>query len=258
VSDDQYVIPTPPEPERTQLPEHPKEHHRSTIALCVALAAAVFSGWQAWEAHQSRVELRRAAADQSKEAKEARKAADSAERRTFEIADSAEKALERTANAFETSVAEGVKTAVETRRQFELQSAPLVGITDVILFPPSGGSMTRVKYTFLNSGRTPALNFTVFQLVRLDDPRPDERWFPEIEHIAPSRLQPNVPSKQSANLTVTPRQYAAVLAGQSTLFLYLSYSYDDRFGRRHPGHSCWSYEKSKAAFVQFAPFERLN
>jgi hypothetical protein len=54
--DDQYLLPRPPQAESTQPPEHPKEQRRANIALFIALLAAGFTAWQAWEGHEARLD----------------------------------------------------------------------------------------------------------------------------------------------------------------------------------------------------------
>jgi hypothetical protein len=72
---DKYEIPLPKPPEKTQLAQHRYDQRRANIAVAIAVLAATFTGWQAWEAHNVRKNGEAAARFQAEEAKKSADAA---------------------------------------------------------------------------------------------------------------------------------------------------------------------------------------
>ncbi len=62
MSDDKYLLPPKPQPEEVERRPHGLTLLLSGGALVIAILAAVFSGWQAWEAHVARTAAERSAA----------------------------------------------------------------------------------------------------------------------------------------------------------------------------------------------------
>jgi hypothetical protein len=89
MADEQFVIPTPPKPEKTQLATHPKERRRANLAIGVACLAAIFTLWQACEAHHARTDVKKAADLQAKDVERSRKAAEDSARAADRGADAA-------------------------------------------------------------------------------------------------------------------------------------------------------------------------
>jgi len=126
MADDRYLIPRPPEPERTQPAQHPREHKRANVAMCIACLAALFTAWQAYEVRQSRIEAKTTLLDQAKDVDRARKAAeDSAAaarllaevgKQSLSISDRGAVASERSARAAEQSLKTSKELFAEGRR----------------------------------------------------------------------------------------------------------------------------------------------
>src|SRR5215471_6415140 len=83
MANDDLLIQPPPGPEKTQLAQHPNEQRRANIAIVVSLgallasgAAAGFAGWQVWEAHQARLDARKASEAQARDVERSRLAAE--------------------------------------------------------------------------------------------------------------------------------------------------------------------------------------
>ena len=56
MSDEQYLIPSPPEPEKTQPAQHPRDRSRASWSLVIACVALCISVWAVYESRQSRSE----------------------------------------------------------------------------------------------------------------------------------------------------------------------------------------------------------
>jgi len=85
MADEQYLLPVPPKPEATQLSQHPADRRRSTIAIAVAAIALVFTGVQAYEAHEARVDAQKASEIQKLDVERSRKAAEQASPPQIEV-----------------------------------------------------------------------------------------------------------------------------------------------------------------------------
>lgn len=123
------------------------------VAISVALLATVFTGWQAFEARQARVEAVRAAETARKDAREA---AEDARRQSESMLNlqttqsklSAELAL-RSANAAEQS-------AVLAGKALHISERAYVDLIALVLKPLAKDEFPSFKISVKNSGRTPA------------------------------------------------------------------------------------------------------
>ncbi len=67
MGDKEYLLPLSPEPENTELPQHPHERRRANIAIAIASLAVIVALSQTYEAHKTRVEARSTAEQQLKD-----------------------------------------------------------------------------------------------------------------------------------------------------------------------------------------------
>src|ERR1035438_7693663 len=87
MTDDKYLIPPPLKAEGTQLAPHPKERWRTNLAIGIACLAALFTGWQAWEARQARIDSKTASVKQTEDVERSRKAAEDSAKAVQDLAE---------------------------------------------------------------------------------------------------------------------------------------------------------------------------
>ncbi|MGD0909076.1 MAG: hypothetical protein ABSA96_15955 [Candidatus Acidiferrales bacterium] len=162
MQEDKYRIPLPPEPEETQLEQHPREQKRATIAILIAIIASSFTGWQAWEARQARIDSRTAATQARDEAK-----------RTFDLqvqqVRSSEDAAKHSADlaaqsvaAFRDLVATGRAQLKQSAEMFQADQRPRLYPDPNPKFGDGSdyvrpGNPVTVQLTIRNQGKTDAI-----------------------------------------------------------------------------------------------------
>jgi predicted negative regulator of RcsB-dependent stress response len=118
---------------RTQLEQHPKEQRRANIAIAVACLAAIFAGWQAWEARQARADARTSSDAQKADVERSRQAAEASAVAAQNLASSGEQtatASEKAANAAVLSARSGEQSLLLTTRAIRLSNEPRLDAID--------------------------------------------------------------------------------------------------------------------------------
>ena len=127
MSDDRYLIPPPPQPEETQPALHPRERTRANIAIGVALFAAAFTGYQAYEAHETRIDARTASEQQKSDVERSRIAAEKSAEASNRSADAAWASVNK-----QGELTDAVRTQIQdSRRDFEEEHRPLITSADL-------------------------------------------------------------------------------------------------------------------------------
>jgi len=220
MADDQYVIPTPPKPEKTQLATHPKEQRRANIAIAVACLAAVFTLWQACEAHQARVDAKKAADLQAKDVERSRKAAESSANAANSGADAAWNGVTQL-TALVTTVQAELRSS---ERMFQIEQQPVIELKGLSFesFADKSPRMdfskpTGVTIGLINAGR-PAFGCQVRLGGKFDNPTskfdyPAASLFPAVFDLATG-------GTVSISLQVTPPQTISPVSGTVRLYLF--------------------------------------
>jgi len=126
MSDDRYLISPPPTPEATQPALHPRERKRTNFAIAVAILAAAFTGYQAYEARQARIDAHTASEQQRSDVERSRIAAEKSEEAANRGADAAWASVKQLGE-----LADIAKTqAQQSRKDFELEHRPILTMAD--------------------------------------------------------------------------------------------------------------------------------
>jgi hypothetical protein len=147
--DDQYALPPPPTPEQTQLAQHPHEQRRANIAIAIAILAVFGTAWQAWEAHQARIDAKTAADSQAKDVERSRVAAEKSADAAQSVADTAADTLTRSIESFR----------IDERAWIEI--APPTPILKVPASTTYGGALFTYDFFLKNVGKTAAFEIAV-------------------------------------------------------------------------------------------------
>jgi hypothetical protein len=162
MTDDRYVIPRPPEPDKTQLAPHPGDRRRTVIAIAIASFAAMFSGWQAIEAQRSRIANQEASEAQTSDVERARKAAEDSAKAAERSADAAWKSVAQLGALVSTGQAQ-LRTVQD---QFLLQNRAYMTLFDMRTLFETTTTKVGIGITLQNLGRTAATDVVV--LVRCE------------------------------------------------------------------------------------------
>jgi hypothetical protein len=169
--------------EIAKLPAEKKKNWADSVALWVAILAAVFTGWQAWEAHETRLaaddQFATAQKNARDDAEQARKDSESALRAQADIANEASQQAKRSANAAEQSN----KLASDALR---LSSRAYIGILDIRFGTPMFASNAKgpspnivsIRFDLKNYGGAPAQNVQVTAHCQVFDHYGKEKVFP--------------------------------------------------------------------------------
>ena len=230
-----------------KLPAEKKKNWADSVALWVAILAAVFTGWQAWEAHEMRLaadaQFATAQNNARGDAEQARKDSESAFGAQADIANEASQQAKRSANAAEQSN----KLASDALR---LSSRAYIGILDIRfgnqMFasnakgPPN---IVSIRFDLKNYGGAPALNVQVTAHCQVLDyygkgkvfPTPiqpvgfNTALFPEVSVIMPDSAEHG--TCQTINLDIEKLEELKIV-GQI--------SYFDIFHTKHHTRFCYT------------------
>jgi hypothetical protein len=260
MADQNYLIrpPQPPWWKRISV-----ERWLGIAALLVALAAAAFTAWYAWEAHRqaettehARKDAAAAYTDQAKDVDVSRRAAErsaAAAENSAVAAQSLAKAMERSATAAEASANAGREALVLSRRELILGNRPDVQVSDSRLSKALTPNEKPVVTTrIFNSGKGRALKLENRGWIIVSP----QRAFPygEIKGPAPSIIDLASGFANFLQLAVelafplTAEMITSIDDGKLTLYVYgLSEYYDDTLDkpRKYTLHWCNFYESMK-------------
>jgi hypothetical protein len=220
MADDQYLIPSPAKPEETQLATHPKEQGRTNIAIGIACLAAVFTLFQAYEAHRARLDAKTAADAQAKDVERSRKAAEDSATAANRGADAAWNSVTQLGNL----VATGRAQLKSSERMFEIEQLPSVGLTSLSFesFTDKSPRMdpskpTVIKIGIVNGGK-PAFGCQIRLGGIFDNPTDRFEYPPGIVFLGILDLatgsQVTIPIKVQPPLSLSPA------SGNVRLYLY--------------------------------------
>jgi hypothetical protein len=220
MADDQYVIQPPPRPEGTQLATHPKEQRRVNIAIGVACLAAIFTLWQACEAHQARVDAKKAVDLQAKDVERSRKAAEDSAQAANRGADAAWSSVTQ----LESLVGTGQAQIRSSERMFQIEHQPLIASNAFSFksFTDKSPRMdpskpTEVTMGLVNSGK-PAYRCQVKISGKFDEPT-DKFEYPAAS-VFPAIFDFGIDAGVSIPLGVTPLPSLSPASGKVRLYLY--------------------------------------
>ncbi|HTF25131.1 MAG TPA: hypothetical protein VK937_14635 [Candidatus Limnocylindria bacterium] len=144
---------------------------RDSLAICIALMAAAFTCWQAWEAHQARKD----AQDQFNKAQDqASKSADQARKDSQIALDAQTKLADRSAEQAKRSADASVTANKIASNALYISHRPWVGLDGSVQFPeqprfeiyPTNRSIhLSVRYMVKNFGGAPALNSSSYAMI---------------------------------------------------------------------------------------------
>ena len=141
-SDDKYLLPQPVEPESRQPAQHKSDQRLAIAAIVVAAIAVVFSGIQACEANQARVDAKSAAEKQAKDVERSRVAAESSAVAANLSAGAAWASLPK----LEDLVSAQRDQTSNTQNLFRLDHAPSIGLTETSFKTVFGNSVPKLEY----------------------------------------------------------------------------------------------------------------
>ena len=254
MADDKYALPRPPEPERTQLAQHPHEQRRATIAVVIAVLAACFTGWQAWEAHQARIESQKAAQAQSLDIERSRRAAENSALAASAMASSVSKNVE----LFERSVRIGegnartaqqsLTTSLEALRR---EQRPILEIVQADYPHPPDGITVYIR----NSGRTTAVHPSIIPYFEAGYPLPEKlpasleelkiHFRTHFRSIAQGRSDiPDIPTNTTSPVSLDFSDLPAYLSSSeydkiSIIRLLGMLEYGDIYGNKYQLNICY-------------------
>jgi hypothetical protein len=272
MADNQYVIPPPPEPERTQRAQHPRERRRANIALGVACLAVFFAAWQAYEARQARLDAKNASLSQEKDVERARKAAEESAaaamllaevgKQSLSISDRGALASERSAHAAEQSLRTSKELFAEGRR------AEMSRITTVMQQFEVDKPM-KYEVQVLNAGRSRAVKVTTvtshlaLSIGQEFPPEPPYNFPPDaIYRTRPRSVSVVLPGErliQAAEVEVLPPSLIeGVTSGRERMYIHGKITYDDADGRHHTTTFCDYYVPGQPTMTACSVYNSAN
>jgi hypothetical protein len=233
------------------------------MAVVISLMAAAFTGWQAWEAHNARLDAKEAAEkarDNAKEAadkqledvKAARKAAEDSLRAARELATG----MNRSAKAAEASAEAGRESALMSKLSLQLSERPTLESLDAKLSPPlAAGVALLITVDTYNSGKGPAYNVNVRQSVSLESTCTfkfsDQIAEQHADVIGAGRSKLTTMSYVRA---VTQSEFDDIVNGRKKLFVYGSVSFEERATPQSTAQAymyCYYYNPADADKTRF-------
>jgi hypothetical protein len=164
MSDEQYALPRHPPPEPTAPVQHPRERRRANIAICIAVAAAFGSTWQAWEVRETRKAGKQASDAQALDVERSRKAAEDSAAAAKKLADG----MERSAKAAELSAEAGRNSLSLNTRALRLSESPfLETLGTKFLKPFPTDPVVSIQTETANNGKGPAYNINIHQGIQI-------------------------------------------------------------------------------------------
>jgi hypothetical protein len=235
MADDQYLLPEhePPWWKRVSA-----ERWISLAALLVALAAAGFTGWYAWDTHQMRLDARRAAEEQSADTRHSRVASE----RSAEAAERSAKAAE-----------EALRHALEGGRA--RLSHVLANVS-----PLTVGERPTADFMLSNSGRGTATE--IVQKVWMEVLNAD---LDQLPHLPAKVLRAGALASNDKIVTgiILPRPLSAqelsdIRSGSKALFVYGDVKYRDEAGKERTLEWCSQYTTDVPTVFGMLPTCRIH
>jgi hypothetical protein len=241
------------------LAESVKTHPFNFLTLVLALASAVFAGWSAFEAHQTRIDTDKAAEAQAADV------------------ESSAKAAQRSADASE-QLAGGVKAIAHdskkefslNKQRFENAETTMAAISGAFIsvetaaFPQDfvdHGQTPRFLLTLSNSGKIPAQGFTLSVARKLTARA--EAFIPKYDTVRKSpaarvdRTEPlgthetvKLPLKNLMSLSKD--DFDQLAARKKILYIYGVVMYQDRLNPDQERDFCQHYSQISKTFVDCA------
>lgn len=151
MQDDKYAIQLTPKESETQLAVHQTDRRRTNIALAVAGLAAIFACWQAWEAHEARLDAKKAIDGQARDIERSIRAAEAGASAARKLADSNSSIAQVQARTL--SLAE--QNAQNETKRFHDELRPSLYVTKAHIDRSIALTLTA---EFANKGKIPAQN----------------------------------------------------------------------------------------------------
>jgi hypothetical protein len=246
--DDRYLIPPPA---RSWCRRISADRWFSIVAILASLAAAIFTGFYAWDTHGMRLDAQEAARKQSEDVKRARQAAEKsavAAEKSAAAADKLADAMKESAKAAEQSARAGLQSLSLNKRALILSNIPTMEVFNARLLKPlSVGNVPTVTTKLYNASKGTAYSFEAqvwmnitpaFQFI-YNSPRGPASITdvaPGPQHIFESTLNHRAP--------LTEEQLKLIQNGQLILYVYGRATYYDNTlerRRRYTWRWCSSY-----------------
>lgn len=245
-ADEHLLLQPPPQPEKTELPPHPRRRRLDTAALLVAVVSLTWTGWQSWETSKARLASERSAKAAEDSASEARRM-NELTKGSLEVAQSAAAAAYQSAAAADkqaqAALEQNALSATGNRLTAESLRARITvrGVT-LRQRPVAGQPLTADVYVE-NTGHSEAVNVQV-------------RMTATQGGVLPSGSMPSIPApvggssgvlgpgkSMSSDLVIhktslTPQMVEALLSGSAKLFVFGVVTYDT-FGSSHQTEFCF-------------------
>jgi hypothetical protein len=224
---------------------------RANIAIAVASLAAVFTGWQAYEARQARLDAQKASGQQTKDIERSRKAAEASATAAQRGGDAAW----NTVAQLEALVATGRAQIGSLKHMFEIEHTPYVGY-DSMSFdsfkdkPPrmDTSKPTEVSVALVNSGR-PAFGCQVKVSGKFDRPTKTLEYSEASRY--PAIFDLGSGGKFRTNLLVPAPASLSPACGDLRLYLYWRVDCAETLttGKKYEGSSCGFFPVSKTGEI---------
>ena len=214
------------------------ERWSSVAALPVAIAAAAFTGWYAWDTHQMRLDARRAS-----------------ERQTADIQHS-RAASERSAMAAERSAA-----AAEDALQHNLEGGRArLSRTLANVSPLAPGERPTADFMLSNRGRSTAADIVQETWMDVLNADVDKLPHPPTKPLRARSLAPDddVMTGITLQRPLSAQQIADIRSGLKALFVYGDIKYRDENGREHNVEWCSEYTTDVPVVFGLLPTCRIH
>lgn len=253
MSDEQYLIPTPRAPEPTDHRPHGIAVRLSIAAILVAGIAAVFTGWQAYEAHAARVDAAKTSKDQSADVSRARaaaedsakavstlaaiahdsvKAAQDSAAATKVLADEEQMSLtlaSRGAKASERSAAAAERSLERVSVLHKIDQEPSMSLSGYLAQRSSDQKHIHFDVPVINDGKTPATHLKRQIGVFLGD-RMLTSGVDDPPAMLTLSVHPGLAINHTIDVDLTEEQATEVVSGAVPLHVVLFVQYNNEVG----------------------------
>jgi hypothetical protein len=247
-ADDRYLLGERPQPEQTQLAQHPNEQRRANLALLIALIAACFTAWQVWESHEARIDAKIASDKQTADVERSMRAAEAsatAAQNLVVTESRAARASEHAAYAAARSAKSSEQSLILTRKEIMLSNQPFLDIIDnKILHLVTPNVMPSVMTRIYNGGKGLARGFSAKEWMNIAPQFVFEEGLNPEETLSLVDMPPGrssmVTMMTAWPMPLTVEQSNDINAGLLKLYIYGIAKYSDDI-LDQPRHYTWRW-----------------